>query len=138
RRGDCVPSPSPAFGSEAGWSLIVQFSFRQRVLLLAVALVMAIQLVTLFPVLSAVKSDVDEQAQHSVDIAGTVFEEFMRNRADQLLTTVNVLVSDYGFKQAWSSGDHATIRSALMNHARRVGAAVALLSDLEGNVVVRA
>jgi diguanylate cyclase (GGDEF)-like protein len=65
-----------------------------------------------------------------------VFEEFMRNRADQLLKTVNVLVADYGFKTAWSSGDRDTIRSALLNQARRVGATVGLLLDLDGNVVV--
>jgi len=27
-----------------------------------------------------------------------LFDEFMRSRADQLLTTVNVLAADYGFK----------------------------------------
>ena len=57
-----------------------------------------------------------------------LFDEYMRNRAEQLLTTVNVLVSDYGFKQALAGGDQATIRSALINHAGRVGATVAALA----------
>ena len=104
--------------------------------MLVVALVMAIQLVTLFPVLSAIKRDVDEQARQTVSLAGALFDEYMRNRAEQLLTTVNVLVSDYGFKQAVAGGDHATIRSALINHAARVGATVATLLDLEGAVIV--
>ena len=113
-----------------------QFTFRRKVLILAVALVMAIQLLTLFPVLSAIKNDVDEQARQTVGLAGALFDEYMRNRADQLLTTVDVLVSDYGFKQAVATGDHATIRSALVNHSRRVGATVAMLLDLDGAVVV--
>ena len=113
-----------------------QFSFRHKVLLLAVALVMAIQLVTLFPVLNAIRSDVDERAQRTVGLAGILFDEYKHNRAEQLLMTVNVLVSDYGFKQAVASGDHPTIRSALINHAARVHATVAVLLDLDGSVEV--
>jgi diguanylate cyclase (GGDEF)-like protein len=115
-----------------------QFSFRHKVLILAIALVMASQLLTLFPVLDAVRRDVDERAHQTVGRAGVLFDEYMHNRADQLLTTVNVLVSDYGFKQAYAGGDHATIRSALINHAGRVRATVAVLLDLDGRVIVSA
>ncbi|HUL81924.1 MAG TPA: EAL domain-containing protein [Gammaproteobacteria bacterium] len=113
-----------------------QFSFRHKVLLLAVALVMAIQAVTLVPVLNAIRADVDERTQQAVGLAGVQFDEYMHNRTEQLLTTVNVLVQDYGFKQAFASGDHPTIRSALINAASRVHATVAVLLDLDGSVVV--
>jgi diguanylate cyclase (GGDEF)-like protein len=112
-----------------------RFGFRQKVLLLAVALVMAIQLVTLFPVLDVIKRDSDRQARRAVDLAGVVFGEFMLNRTAQLLTTADVLVSDFGFKQAVSGGDRATIESALRNHAARAGASVAVLLDLDGSVL---
>ena len=69
-----------------------QFSFRHKVLMLAIAIVMASQLLTLFPVLDAIKRDVDERARQTVRLAGVLFDEYMHNRADQLLTTVNVLV----------------------------------------------
>jgi diguanylate cyclase (GGDEF)-like protein len=113
-----------------------QFGFRQKILLLAVALVVATQLVSLFPILDLLHRDTDAQARRTVGLAGTLFDEFMRSRADQLLTTVNVLVSDFGFKQAVASGDRRTIRSALLNHAGRAGATVALLLDLDGTVLV--
>jgi diguanylate cyclase (GGDEF)-like protein len=113
-----------------------QFSFRHKVLILAIAIVLASQLLTLFPVLDAIRRDVDGRAQQTVGLAGVLFDEYMKNRADQLLTTVNVLVSDYGFKQAVAGGDQPTIRSALLNHAGRVRATVAVLLDLDGNVVV--
>ena len=113
-----------------------QFGFRHKILLLAVALVVATQLVSLFPILDLMRRDADEQARRTVGLAGVLFDEFMRSRADQLLTTVNVLASDYGFKQAVASGDHPTIRSALGNTAARAGATVALLLDLDGTVVV--
>ena len=114
-----------------------QFSFRHKVLLLAIAIVLASQILTVFPVLDAIRRDVDERAERTVHLAGLLFDEHMSSRADQLLTTVNVLVSDYGFKQAYAGGDHPTIRSALINHAARVrGATVAVLLDLDGGVVV--
>jgi diguanylate cyclase (GGDEF)-like protein len=113
------------------------YGFRHRILLLAVALVVATQLVTLFPILNVMRRDSSAQAERTVGLAGVLFDEYMHNRAEQLLTTVNVLVSDYGFKQAVASGDdEATIRSALRNHASRVGAAVAAWRDLDGNVIM--
>ena len=114
-----------------------QYGFRHRILLLAVALVVATQLIVLFPVLDLIKRDSAAQAERTVGLAGVLFDEYMHNRADQLLTTVNVLVSDYGFKQAVvSRGDAATIQSVLRNHANRVGASVAALLDLDGTVIV--
>jgi hypothetical protein len=111
------------------------FSFRQKVLVLIVALVTAIQLFTLFPVLSTIRIDVDARARETVNIGGAVFQEFMANRAEQLRTTVNILVSDFGFKQAAASGEIETIRSALINHSERIGATVAMLLDTDGRLI---
>lgn len=111
------------------------FGFRRRVLLLAVALVTVVQLVTLFPVLDAIEEDANERARRTTRLAGVVFEEFMSHRAEQLATTAEVLVSDFGFKQAVASGDEPTIRSALANHAARAGASVALVLDPDGSTV---
>jgi diguanylate cyclase (GGDEF)-like protein len=114
-----------------------QYGFRHRILLLAVALVVATQLIVLFPVLDLIKRDSAAQADRTVGLAGVLFDEYMHNRAEQLLTTVTVLVSDYGLKQVVASGgDDATIRSMLRNHASRMRATVAALLDPDGNVIV--
>ena len=114
-----------------------RFGFKQRILLLAVALVVATQLVTLFPVLDLIERDAQQQAERTVGLAGQLLDEYRRNRADGLLTNANVTVADYGFKQAVTSGnDDATIRSVLRNAASRVGAPVAALLDLDGRVLV--
>lgn len=110
-------------------------TFRQRILSLAALLVTAVQLLTLFPVLNAIKADVEARARQAATIGGAVFEEFMRSRTDQLRTTVDVLVSDFGFKQATAGADTETIRSVLANHSARIGADIALLLDLDGNVL---
>lgn len=111
------------------------FSFRRKVLLLAIALVITIQLLTLFPVLNVLKRSSDQQAQRSVDLAGVVFAEFMTNRKVQLKTTADVIAADFGFKQAVTSDDAATIESALRNHSGRAGADLAVLLDLDGDVI---
>jgi diguanylate cyclase (GGDEF)-like protein len=110
-------------------------SFRQKLLVLAIALVMVIQLVTLFPVLDVIKRDADRETGRSVNLAGVVFREFMRNRTAQLVTTADVLAADFGFKQAVTGGDRATMESALENHAARAGANIAVLLDLDGNLL---
>ena len=111
------------------------FSFRRKLLLLAVLLVIVIQLVTLFPVLDVIKRDSIAQAQRSVELASVVFGEFMANRKAQLLTTADVIAADFGFKQAVTGSDEPTMRSALQNHAERAAADVAVLLDLDGNVL---
>ena len=115
-----------------------QYGFRHRILLLAVALVVATQLAMLFPVLDLIKRDSAEQAERTVGLAGVLFDEYMHNRSELMLTVVNVLVSDFPFKQAVvSDGDEATIRSVLRNHASRVpGASVAALLYPDGKVTV--
>ena len=111
------------------------FSFRRKLLLLAVLLVIVIQLLTLFPVLDVIKRDSIAQAQRSVELASVVFGEFMANRKAQLLTTADVIAADFGFKQAVTGSDEPTMRSALQNHAERAAADVAVLLDLDGNVL---
>src|SRR5262245_20935099 len=114
-----------------------QYGFRHRILLLAVALVVTTALVMLVPVLNLIKRDSDAQADRTVGFAGVLFDEYMRNRDEQHERTVNVVVSDFGFKEVVASGDdEATIRSVLRNHASRVEASVAAVLNLDGTVKV--
>src|SRR5262245_13690730 len=113
------------------------YGFRHRILMWAVALVFATQLVMLFPVLDLIKRDSDAQADRTVSLAGALFAEYMRNRHEGPESTVGFVVSDYPFKQAVASGDdEATVRSVLRNHADRVQASAAAVLDLDGTVKV--
>lgn len=114
----------------------MRLSFRQKVLLLAVTLVTVMQVGTLIPVLRAVERNVDRQAERSVQLAGVVLDEFVRTRTSQLTTTVDVLVSDFAFRDAVATDDRATIQSALVNHAARAGTRTAVVFDLDGNTLV--
>jgi diguanylate cyclase (GGDEF)-like protein len=65
-------------------------------------------------------------------VGGTVVSDFLEIRAEQLQVSVDVLAADFGLKEAVATEDADTIRSALSNHRRRVGADFALLHNLDG------
>lgn len=110
-------------------------SFRGKLLLLTIVPLAVVQLVTLVAVMNTVEHDVDKRARASLQIGATVVTEFLSSRSDQLKTNVEVMSADFGLKEVAAFGDIETIRSVLRNHSKRVGAGMALLLDLDGNVV---
>ncbi len=110
-------------------------SFRTKLLLLTIAPLAIAQLVTLVAVMQTVQSDVRERARESLVIGANVVNEYLAARAEQLRSSVTVLASDFGLKEAAASGDRATIISVLENHSRRVGAQMAMLIDLDGQSI---
>jgi diguanylate cyclase (GGDEF)-like protein len=111
----------------------VRTSFRRKLLLLSIVPLAVAQIVTLFAVMRTLEADVDRQATQALEIGGTVVNEFLASRGDQLRTSVQVLAADFGLKEAVASGDAQTIVSVLGNHSQRIGADIALLLDTNGN-----
>ncbi|MCC6706519.1 MAG: EAL domain-containing protein [Gammaproteobacteria bacterium] len=110
-------------------------SLRQRLIVLLVAALGAVQILTLSAVLLATHRNVRFELHNRLGVAEDVFERLYESRFRQLLASVEVLSSDFGFKQAAASADRATIASALENHGARAGADVALLVALDGQMV---
>jgi len=104
-------------------------------MLLTVVPLAVAQVVTLFAVMRTVETDVDTRARDSLIIGSTVVSEFLASRGEQLRTTVAVLASDFGLKEATATGDAATIQSVLQNHSKRIHADMAMLVDLDGNTI---
>lgn len=110
-------------------------SFRTRILLLLIGLLLAVQAVTVVTLVVQTNRKAQNQAQQELQSGARVLDALLRLRAEQLQQAVRVLASDYGFKEAASLGDRATIASALENSAGRVEARLAVLVDLAGSVV---
>jgi len=110
-------------------------NFRRKLLWLAIAPLAIGQLVLLFAVMQTVQEDVDRRARNSLQIGAEVVKQYLSSRSDQLNTSVQVLAADFGLKEAAVTGDGDTMRSVLRNHSLRVGAGVAMLLDLDGQVV---
>jgi diguanylate cyclase (GGDEF)-like protein len=110
-------------------------SFRKRLLVLIIGLVVVTQTVTLAAVLARTAHDVESRAVGELRSGGSFAQQLIRFRAGQLANGVGVLAADFGFREAVASGDVPTIISAATNNARRIGADVVLLADIHGKVL---
>jgi diguanylate cyclase (GGDEF)-like protein len=110
-------------------------SFRKRLLVLIIGLVIVTQTVTLAAVLASTAHNVEARAAEQLRSGGSFVQQLIRFRAGQLANGVAVLAADFGFREAVASGDGPTILSAARNNAQRIGADVVLLLDTQGNLV---
>jgi diguanylate cyclase (GGDEF)-like protein len=110
-------------------------SFRKRLLVLIIGLVIVTQTVTLAAVLASTAHNVEGRAAEQLRSGGSFVQQLIRFRAGQLANGVAVLAADFGFREAVASGDVPTILSAARNNAQRIGADLVLLLDTQGNLV---
>jgi diguanylate cyclase len=110
-------------------------SFRKRLLVLIIGLVIVTQTVTLAAVLASTAHNVEARAAEQLRSGGSFVQQLIRFRAGQLANGVAVLAADFGFREAVASGDVPTILSAARNNAQRIGADIVLLLDTQGNLV---
>ena len=107
-------------------------SFQARIAVALVALLMAVVGALYFSVKAATGVAVESQLREELGVGGRVLEQLIELRGRQLHDAVQVLVADFGFKEAVASGDRETIRSALANHGARINAGAVLLLGLDG------
>ena len=110
-------------------------SFRTRILGLLLALVVTIQIATMIALVVKTQGGAQSRARVELEAGGRVLTSLMQSRADQLRDAVQVLVADYGFKEAVTSGDRETVLSALDNSAGRISADLAAFIDPAGHVL---
>ena len=111
-------------------------SFRKRLLVLIIGLVVVTQTVTLAAVLASTAHNVEARAGDQLRAGGSFIQQLIRFRADQLASAVAVLAGDFGFREAVASADAPTILSAAKNNSQRIGADIVLLLDTHGRVLV--
>jgi diguanylate cyclase (GGDEF)-like protein len=110
-------------------------SFRKRLLVLIIGLVIVTQTVTLAAVLVSTRRNVEARAAEQLRSGAALAEHLVRFRAGQLANGVAVLAGDFGFREAVASGHVPTILSAARNNAQRIGADMVLLLDTGGRVL---
>jgi diguanylate cyclase len=110
-------------------------SFRKRLLVLIIGLVIVTQTVTLAAVLASTRATVEARAAEQLSSGGSLAEQLLRFRAGQLATGVAVTAADFGFREAVASGDPLTILSAARNNGRRVGADMVMVFDTRGRLL---
>lgn len=98
--------------------------------LLAIVLSMVYAAVYASTTLSA-----ERQARQQLEVGSNVFRRLLELRGRELAAATEVLVADFGFREAVATGDMPTIGSALLNQARRIGAEEALFFDVQGRLL---
>jgi len=110
-------------------------SFQARLIIFVLILLALVQLGTASAVLSSLKEDNYKQGVDAIDVSRNVFDLFLESRAEQLTQGVEILTSDFGFKQAVATGETGTIQSVLQNHGARISADISLLVSPSGDIV---
>jgi diguanylate cyclase (GGDEF)-like protein len=116
-----------------GIPLTILRSFRGRILALVLGLVTLVLTAAIVGI--AVKARAEAQAQVGIQLktAAETAREILKFRGSQLATAVEALTSDYGFKEAVSSADSATLLSAAENQRMRIDANLVIVLAPDGN-----
>lgn len=109
-------------------------TFRSQILLLTAGLTALTSLSILTLVLYSAGETIRSKVNNDLSAAVEVFKNTVAMRQQQLLTSAEILVSDFGFKQALASQDKATVASMLENHGSRIRSDLMFLVDVSGQV----
>lgn len=99
------------------------------------ALFLAVQSGVLLAFRSSIPPKVRGQITDQLGASARVFERIMSERGARLAVSAQLLARDFGFRDAVATQDRPTIRSALQNQMGRIRADLALVFDLDGQVV---
>jgi diguanylate cyclase (GGDEF)-like protein len=109
-------------------------SFRLRLAVFLVASLAILQSVTAVLVYEVTRRQVVAEGKRQLAIAGTTFARQLDDVSTRVSDNVQVLTLDFALRSAIAQRDRDTVRSALRNHGRRIGAARMLLIELDGTI----
>ncbi|MCG6658792.1 EAL domain-containing protein [Halomonas campisalis] len=110
-------------------------SFRRRLLLVMLAMVIVAQLVAAGAILRTLQQDTLTKGERQLEVGLDVALQLLDERGQQLRDNVAILAADFGFKSAVATQDTETLRSVLANHGDRAGADMVLLSSPQGELL---
>jgi diguanylate cyclase (GGDEF)-like protein len=110
-------------------------ALRRRIALLFFGLLTIVEVLTLIIVNAASYRAASTQIHNDLSTAQRVFTQMLSQDGMRLAQACRALVRDFAFREAVTSEDGATIRSALENLGGRVNAAATLLVDPHGVIV---
>src|SRR5689334_14255605 len=85
-------------------------------------------------VYAAVSTNAERAVRSELQASSTVFDRIWALRSARLQEGASLLSRDFGFREAVATHDAATIRSALANLSGRLGADLAFIVGVDGQV----
>jgi diguanylate cyclase (GGDEF)-like protein len=115
-----------------GISLNMLNSLRGRILALVLGLVTLVLAAAVVGIAVTERAETERQVGIQLQVAADTAREVLRFRGSQLTTAVEVLTSDFGFREAVASADGATLASVVQNQQRRIGADLVIVLSTAG------
>jgi diguanylate cyclase (GGDEF)-like protein len=110
-------------------------TLRTRIALTFLLLLAAVLAAALGAVSAANRRNAAREVQRQLDVGALVFSRLLESNRRQLTQGAQAVAADYGFRQAVAARDTATLASALENSGARIGAAMVVLTSLNGEVI---
>jgi len=114
--------------------LTTSLSFRQRVALLFILTLIAVQGLTALFAYGVVRSNLVEQGKSRLEATTQVFMRQLNVLSERVSDDVEILSLDYALRKAVAENDQATALSALRNHGNRIGATRMAIVALDGTI----
>jgi diguanylate cyclase (GGDEF)-like protein len=110
-------------------------ALRTRIALTFLLLLAAVLAAALLAVSETNRRNVERDAGLRLDAGTLAFSRLLDSNRRQLTHAAHAVAADYGFRDAVSTNDTDTLVSALENSGTRIGAAMVVLTSLDGEVL---
>jgi len=108
--------------------------FRFRLASFLVLSLVTVQVLTAVLVYSVTRTQLLREGERQLGSASVAFGRQLDDMSERVAGSVEVLALDFALRSAIAQRDQATLRSALANHGRRVGATRMQLVGVDGSV----
>jgi diguanylate cyclase (GGDEF)-like protein len=115
-----------------GMPFAILSSFRSRILVLVLGLVTLVLTAMITAIAVKGRAEVERQVGIQLRTAADTAREALKFRGSRLASAVDVLTTDFGFREAVASGDAPTLLSALENQRARIDADLLIVLSPNG------
>jgi diguanylate cyclase (GGDEF)-like protein len=110
-------------------------ALRTRIAVTFLLLLAAVLAAALGAVSETNRGNATRDAERQLDAGSHAFSRLLDSNRRQLTFAAHVVAADYGFREAVSTRDTDTLVSVLENSGKRIGAAMVVLTSLNGEVM---
>ena len=110
-------------------------ALRTRIAVTFILLLAAVLAAALGAVSATNRGNAEREVQRQLDVGASVFSRLLESNRRQLTQAAQAVAADYGFRAAVATRDTDTLVSVLENSGERIGAAMVVLTSLNGDVI---
>src|ERR1700685_1797789 len=110
-------------------------ALRTRIAVTFLLLLTAVLAAALGAVSATNHGNAEREVQRQLAVGVSVFSRLLESNRRQLTQAAQAVAADYGFREAVATRDTHTLGSALENSGQRIGAAMVVLTSLNGDII---